>query len=238
MQKIIIVGATSGIGRALARIYAEAGNLVGVTGRRQELLYSLQLEYPNHIVTECYDVTGSESITHLEALIGKLGGLDLLIYNSGYGQPSESLNWEIEKKTTGLNVNGFLETVVYAFNYFVRQGHGHLATTSSIASIRGNAQAPAYSASKSFQSVYFEGLHIKAKKTKLPVFVTDIQPGFVDAQMAKGDKRFWMQPVPKVARQIVGAIEKKKWRVYITRRWWLIAKVFKWVPDWIYHRIG
>ncbi len=57
MQRIIIVGATSGIGREMARLYAGAGHLVGATGRRQELLYSLQLEYPNHIVTECFDTT-------------------------------------------------------------------------------------------------------------------------------------------------------------------------------------
>ncbi len=238
MQKVIIVGATSGIGRELARIYAGSGNLVGVTGRRQELLYSLQLEYPNHIVTECFDVTGSECISHLERLIEKLGGLDLLVYNSGIGESSEVLNWEIERKTTTLNVDSFLEIAVYVFNFFVRQGHGHLATTSSIASIRGNFQAPAYSASKAFQSVYFEGLHIKARKTGLPVFITDIQPGFVDTAMAKGDNRFWVQPVDKAARQIVAAIGKKKWRVYITRRWWLVAKIFKWIPDWVYHRMG
>lgn len=238
MQKVIIVGATSGIGRELARIYAGAGNLVGATGRRQELLYTLQLEYPNNIVTECFDVTTDESLSHLERLIAKLGGLDLLIYNSGVGEPSESLNPEIEQKTTRLNVDAFLNIVVYGFNYFVRQGHGHLATTSSIASIRGNFQAPAYSAGKAFQSVYFEGLHIKARKTGRPIFVTDIQPGFVDTQMAKGDKKFWVQPADKAARQIVTAIEKKKWRVYITRRWWLIAKIFKWIPDWIYHRMG
>lgn len=238
MQKIIIVGATSGIGRELARIYAGDGHLVGVTGRRQELLYLLQLEYPNHIITECYDVTEAGSVDHLVALIAKLGGLDLLIYNAGYGHPGETLDWEIEKKTTDLNVNGFLGTVVYAFNYFVRQGHGHLATTSSIASIRGNAQAPAYSAGKAFQSVYFEGLHIKLRKMKRPIFVTDIQPGFVDTPMAKGPGRFWVQPADKAARQIVAAIARKKWRVYITRRWWLIAKIFKWVPDWLYHRVG
>ena len=238
MQRILIIGATSGIGRELAHIYAGAGNLVGVTGRRQELLYSLQLEYPNHIITESFDVTDEDSLVHLEALIGKLGGLDLLIYNSGWGSACDPLDWEVEKKTTEINVNGFLRMVVYGFNYFVRQGHGHLVTTSSIASIRGNAQAPSYSASKSFQSVYFEGLHIRARKLKLPVYVTDVQPGFVDTPMAKGERRFWVQPVRKAARQIAAAIEKKKWRVYITRRWWLIAKIFKWVPDWVYHRMG
>jgi short-subunit dehydrogenase len=238
MQKVIIIGATSGIGRELARLYAGAGHFVGVTGRRQDLLYSLQLEYPNDIVTECFDITGSNNITHLHALIHKLGGMDLFVYNSGYGEASESLDWAIDKKTIDINVNGFIETMNYAFNYFVRQGHGHVVTTSSIASIRGSSRAPAYSASKAFQSVYFEGLHIRAKKLNLPIFVTDVQPGFVDTQMAKGEGLFWVAPVAKAARQIFRAIEKRKWRVYITRRWWLIAKLMKYMPEFIYRKIG
>jgi short-subunit dehydrogenase len=237
MKKVIIIGATSGIGRELARLYAGEGDFVGVTGRRQDLLYSLQLEYPNHIVTECFDVTGNRNITHLEALIQKLGGLDLLIYNAGYGDPSENLDWQIDKTTIDINVNGFIETVNYGFNYFVKQGHGQLVTTSSIASIRGSSYAPAYSASKAFQSVYFEGLHMKTKRMGATIFVTDVQPGFVDTKMAKG-KRFWVAPVAEAARQIFDAIEKKKWRVYITHRWWLIAKLLKWMPGFIYHRIG
>ena len=238
MKKIIIVGATSGIGLELARLYAGSGNLVGATGRRQDLLYSLQLEFPNQIVTECWDVTGDQSIAHLESLIRKLGGLDLLIYNSGYGEVSKDLDWPIDQRTVDTNVNGFLEVVNYTFSYFVRQGHGHVVTTSSIGSIRGNSMAPAYSASKAFQSVYFEGLHMKIKKMKLPLFVTDVQPGFVATKMAKGHGVFWAAPPAKAARQIAAAIEKKKWRVYITRRWNLIAWMMKWMPDLIYHRIG
>src|SRR5882672_7505725 len=164
MQKIIIIGATSGIGRELARIYAGEGHLVGVTGRRHDLLYSLQLEFPNHIVTECFDVTTPQNIAHLESLIQKLDGLDLLIYNAGYGDVSDVLDWEIDKTTVNVNVNGFIAIVHYAFQYFVAQGGGQVATTSSIASIRGNSHAPSYSASKAFQSVYFEGLYMKAKK--------------------------------------------------------------------------
>ncbi len=55
--------------------------------------------------------------------------------------------------------------------------------------------------------------------------------------MAKGI-RFWVAPADKAARQIMTAIEKKRWRVYITHRWWIIAKIFKWIPSWLYHRIG
>lgn len=237
MQKVIIIGATSGIGRELARLYAGAGHLVGATGRKQELLYTLQLEYPNHIVTECYDVTASGATEHLEALVWKLGSLDLLIYNAGFGDPRETLDWSIDKETIDIHVNGFLEAVHYGWQYFTTQGHGHLAVTSSVASTRGNRYSPAYSASKAFQSNYFEGLSIKARRMKIPLYVTDIQPGFVDTKMAKGPK-FWVAPAGKAARQIVRALEKKKRRAYITRRWWLVAKVFKWIPGWIYYRIG
>jgi short-subunit dehydrogenase len=235
MQKILIIGATSGIGRELIRLYAAAGHLVGATGRRQELLDSL--EYPDRILTECYDAAGTEATAHLAALVQKLGGLDLLIYNAGWGDLAEKLDWAIDKETVDINVNGFLAAIHFGWQYFVEQGHGHLATISSIAGNRGNRHSPAYSASKAFQSIYFEGLYIKARKMKIPLYVTDIQPGFVDTKMAKGP-RFWVAPVDKAARQIVRAIKKKRRRAYITRRWSIIAKIFRWLPSWIYHRIG
>ena len=238
MKKIIIVGATSGIGRELAKLYANNEWLVGATGRRQDLLYTLQVEYPNQVITECFDVTSNDRLSHIESLIEKMEGLDLLIYNSGFGDVSEKLDLEVDRTTVDTNVNGFLEIVNFAFNYFVQQGHGQLATTSSLASIRGNSFAPAYSASKAFQSVYFEGLHMKAKKMNAGIFVTDIQPGFVDTKIAKGNARFWVAPPEKAAQQIYNAIEKRKWRVYVTRRWQLVAKMMKWMPDFIYHRIG
>ncbi len=238
MKKIIIIGATSGIGREMAKIYARAGNLVAVTGRRNELLHSLQLEFPDNIITECFDVTGNENIAHVDNLVKKMNGLDILIYNAGYGDVSEKVDWQIDKQTVDTNVKGFIEIVDHAFNYFQQQGHGQLVTTSSIASIRGSSYAPAYSASKAFQSIYFEGLYMKIKRMNSSIFVTDIQPGFIDTKMAKAEKRFWVAPPLKAATQIIHAIEKKKWRAYITHRWWVIAKIMKWAPGFIYHRVG
>jgi short-subunit dehydrogenase len=237
MLKVIIIGATSGIGRELARLYAGDGHLVGATGRRQELLYSLQLEYPNNVVTECFDATTQGLTNHLQSLVRKLGGFDMLIYSAGWGEPQEALDWLVEKATVDINVNAFLEAIYFGWSFFEKQGHGHLVTISSIASIRGNRHSPAYSAGKSFQSLYFEGLHIKARRLNIPLYLTDVQPGFVDTKMAKGP-RFWVAPAGKAARQIHTAIEKKRWRVYITHRWWIIAKIFKWIPGWLYHRIG
>jgi short-subunit dehydrogenase len=221
----------------LALQYAAAGHLVGATGRRQEMLDSLQQEYPDRIITTCYDATGSQATTHLDALVQKLGGLDLLIYNAGWGEPMEALDPAVNLATTDFNVNAFLTAILYGWQYFVTQGHGHLVTISSIAGNRGNRHSPSYSAAKAFQSTYFEGLYIKAKKMKIPLYITDIQPGFVDTKMAKGPK-FWVAPVEKAARQIVRAIGHKRRLAYITRRWWLVAKLFRWIPGWIYYRIG
>lgn len=217
--------------------------MVGVTGRRGYLLDDLQQQFPSQVVTECFDVMGQENIPHLESLIKKLGGLDLLIYNSGFGDISKTLDWKLDKQTTQTNVNGFVEIVNYAFNYFVQQGGGHIAAISSIASVRGNSQAPAYSASKAYISTYMEGLHLKAfrikrKNAKINLSITDIQPGFVNTKPVKGGVKFWASSVEKASVQIFNAIKKKKRRVYITRRWALIARILKWLPYSILKRFA
>ncbi|HNC38508.1 MAG TPA: hypothetical protein PK492_04040, partial [Chitinophagaceae bacterium] len=98
---------------------------------------------------------------------------------------------------------------------------------------------PAYAASKAFESIYCEGLSIKARKLKKEIYITCIEPGFVNTDMAHGgDKMFWIAPVEKASRQIIKAIEKKKRKVYITKRWWLIAKLMRLLPYWIYRKLG
>lgn len=237
-KKVIIVGASSGIGKELAILYAQAGCQVGVTGRRSQLLDEIKELFPGQVETEVFDVMATENSMHLQQLIQKLGSVDLLIYNAGFGDVSDELEWQIDKKTVLTNVNGFVEVAVFAFNYFKQQGHGQIAATSSIASLAGNHFAPAYSASKAFMSNYMEGLYLKSKRNKLRIFITDIQPGFVKTKMAKGPGRFWEAPAEKAAKQIMEAIEAKKFRVYITKRWWLIAHLIKILPGWLYRMIG
>jgi short-subunit dehydrogenase len=236
-KKIIIVGASSGMGKRLAELYAEQGNLVGITGRRNELLLEIQQRFPANIQSACFDVTGNENIPQLKTLIDKLGGLDLLIISAGTGEPSKELSWDIDKQTVHTNVNGFVEIVNWTFNYFVQQGHGQLATISSIAAVRGGSWAPAYNASKAFQSSYFNGLSVKAAKMKKDIYLTCLEPGFVDTKMAKSDKLFWVVPVDKACRQIMRAIERKRRQAYISKRWWLIAQLLKLMPHWVYKRI-
>ena len=238
IKKIIIIGATSGIGRKMAELYAEAGNIVGITGRRKELLDEIENRYSDKIKTECFDVTGNENIERLTSLIQKIGGLDILVYSSGIGVLSKEVDWEIDKLTVDTNVYGFIEVCNWAFNYFSRQGHGSMAVISSIGANRGNSWVPAYSASKAFQSNYFEALTIKAKRMKKDIVITCIEPGFVDTKMVEGYKRFWVVPLEKAARQIIAGIEKKKQKVYVSKRWWLIARLMRLAPFWLYKKFG
>jgi short-subunit dehydrogenase len=237
-QKIIIVGATSGIGKELAILYAAMGCKVAVTGRRENLLDELKNIYPQNIITACFDVTVNDLDSHLKNLVTELNGLDLFIYNAGYGDTSADLDIEIENTTIHTNVNSFVNAMHFAFNYFVAQGFGQIAVTSSIAALRGNSWAPAYSASKAFMSNYAEGLNIKARRLKKNIIITDIKPGFINTKKAKGNKRFWMATPQKAAKQIVQAINKKKRIAYITKRWWLIAQILKILPYSIYRRLG
>lgn len=237
-KRVIIVGATSGIGRKLAELYAEKGFKVGITGRRNVLLKEIKNQYPNNVETECFDVTGNENIERLNSLIQKIGGLDILVYSSGIGKPSKELDWELDKTTVDTNVYGFVEIANWGFNFFIKQGHGNVVVISSVAANRGNSWAPAYSASKAFQSNYFEALSIKAKRMKKNVFITCIEPGFVDTTMVRDNKTFMMIPLEKAGRQIINAIEKNKRKVQVSKRWWLIVKLMRLTPFWLYKRIG
>lgn len=237
-RHIIVIGATSGIGRKIAGIYAEQGMRVGITGRRKDLLNEIKQQFPQQVEDECFDVTKEDNIDHIRSLVAKLGGLDTLVISAGTGEPSKDLDPAIDQMTVDTNVKGFTEIANWAFNYFAKQGHGRLAIISSVAANRGGLHAPAYNASKAFQSSYAYGLSLKAGRINKNISVTCIEPGFVDTKMAKSDKLFWLVPVDKAARQIIRAIEKRKRKAYISRRWWLVAKALRWIPHWLYKRVG
>ena len=173
----------------------------------------------------------------MENLIEEMGGVDLIIISSGTGFINPDLNWAMEEETLDVNVTGFAALANVAFHHFLQAGRGHLVGISSIAAIRGSAVAPAYNASKAFVSNYLEGLRIRARKIGLPILVTDIQPGFVDTAMAKGQGLFWVAPPQKAARQIYNAIQRKANHAYVTKRWAVIGLLFKVLPYSLYSRL-
>ncbi len=238
MKKAIIVGASSGIGKGLALKLVSEGYLVGITGRRAELLHAIKLTNPSAIFVESFDATDDDICRErLQKLVASLGGLDLLIYSSGVGHLNEALDYKLAKEVLELNVRAFTNVVNWAFLKFENQGHGHLVNISSVAGLRGSRFGPSYNASKAYQINYFEGLRQKSHKIISKIFLTDVRPGFVDTDMAKGDGIFWLMPVDKVARQIHSAIKSKRKVVYVTRRWGMIGRLLKILPRFIYDRM-
>ena len=237
MQKAIIIGASSGIGRELARVLHQNDYVVGLSGRRIELLSELQREIPS-IYIKRIDVTKTkEAIETLEEFITEMGGVDLVVISAGVGFINPDLNWEQERETIDTNILGFTAMANVAFKHFCKQGSGHIVGISSIAAIRGGSESPSYNASKAFVSNYMEGLRQKASKLKSPITITDIQPGFVNTAMAKGEGLFWVASPGKAAWQIFKAIKNKKKHAYITKRWRIIAWLLKVMPDWLYNKL-
>jgi short-subunit dehydrogenase len=228
MLKVIIMGATSGIGKEIALQLAKEGDQIAVTGRRKELLEELRNRYPAQICCAEIDNVETDSVAQkLNHLTAQLGGLDLLILCSGIGEINKELDFEVEERTISLNVTGFTKIADWTTLYFQAQKYGQFAVITSIAGMTGSDAAPAYNASKAYQINYLSGLRKRLKNLQLPIYITDLRPGFVDTDMAKGDGKFWVAPVDKAASQIIRAIKSKRRVVYVTRRWRLIAVILR-----------
>ncbi len=226
-KKVIIIGASSGIGKSLAQLYAAQGGRVVITGRRQELLQELQEQFPKQMLVSAFDVNLLQNDRELDLLVRQLGGLDVLIYSSGVGEFNKYLDFSIEKKMIDTNVSAFTQIADWSFNYFQQQGNGSFACITSMAGMMGSRHAPAYNASKSYQINYLKGLRQKAKRLKLKASFTDLRTGFVDTPMAKAAGKFWVASPEKAARQMAYAIGRQQSVAYITKRWRLIGFFLK-----------
>ena len=238
MKRAIIIGATSGIGKALAEILLREDYVVGLTGRREELLQSIRDGNQERVFVKQMDVQDLSNIeSGCNELVNQIGGLDLLIISAGIGEKNEGLDFEVENTVIKTNIQGFTCVADWGMNYFKKQGYGHLVNISSVAGIRGNGIAPSYNATKAYQINYLEGLRLNVKSIGSQISVTDVRPGFVDTAMAKGEGLFWVSPVKKAAEQIFKAIKKKKKVVYVTKRWRLIGYLLKAIPFSILKRV-
>lgn len=239
MKRIIIIGATSGIGKAVAQGFIERGWRVGVAGRRQALLTQFEADYPEQVVSQVIDVSLADATDQLQQLIDKLGGMDLFFLASGIGSQNSALDMEVELRTLRTNCEGFTRMVTAAYHYFKQQGGGHIGVISSVAGTKGLGSAPAYSASKRFQNSYIEALSQLATMEKLPIYFTDIRPGFVETAILKDASRYpmLMQPEP-IAKSIIKALERKKQVVTLDWRYAVLVFFWRLIPRALWVRLN
>jgi len=238
-KKAIVTGASSGLGKEIAIVLSEQGYEVGLIARRLENLNETSKKCPNKTYVLSCDVSDAEkSIEQVKNLIDEMKGCDLFVIAHGLGHLNPLLRWRRSKEIINTNVTGFTAMVNVAFRYFRKVRKGHLVSISSTASIRGTSISPDYHASKAFISNYMQSLRQLAFNLKMPIYITDIKPGFVDTPMLRGlDGLFWVSSARKAALQIYNAIKKRKKMVYVTKRWAIIAWLLKYTPDFIYHRL-
>jgi short-subunit dehydrogenase len=237
MKKAIIIGASSGIGHDLAKEMSKRGYEVGLAARRLEMLQDLAKECPNKTYVKTIDMEKhDEARILLSDLIEEMGGVDIIVYNAGIGESSGK--WVKESQVHQVNAVGFAAIANFAFKYFKdNKVKGQIVGISSIAGVRASRYVIGYSATKAFMSAYMEGQRHKSVAEKLGITVTDIRPGYIETPMTKGQKgMFWVATSEKAARQIADAIEAKRKVAYITRRWWLVALLFKNMPDFLWYR--
>ena len=237
-MNIIIIGATSGIGKALFEKYAIDGNRIGIVGRRTHMLDELRQQHPECTITATADITKQDEVERaIHDFTKELGHVDLAIVCSGTGEINPTLDYVLERPTLDTNVMGWTFVIDTCFHLFEQQAHGHLVAITSAGGLRGEPMAPAYSATKAYQINYMEALSKKAFKAGGKVIVTDIRPGLVNTAMAKGEGLFWVMPVEKVASQICAAIRKRKSKAYVTKRWHVLAIINKNLPFTLYKRM-
>ena len=234
----IVIGASSGIGREVARLLMRQGWRLGVAARREERLLELQKEAPETTEVMVLDVTKEDAPERLRQLIARLGHMDLFFYASGIGKQNPTLTEDIELRTVETNALGFTRMIGEAYRYFAARGKGHIAAISSIAGTKGLGPAPSYSATKAMQNVYLQALEQQARGRGLHIAFTDIRPGFVDTDLLKGDYRYPLLLNPRqVAHGIVRAIDRKRHVAVIDWKYRVLTAVWRRIPRFIWRRL-
>jgi short-subunit dehydrogenase len=230
-MKIVIIGASSGMGMEVAKLLLAEGNTLGVAARREDRLQALKQLAPDRVEVAPIDVTADDAAERLRELIDRMGGMDLFFYASGIGKQNRTLTPDIELATLNTNGMGFTRMIGEAYRYFAERGEGHIVALTSIAGTKGLGPAPSYSATKAMQNVYLQALEQQAQARGLKIRFTDIRPGFVDTDLLRGDFHYPMMLKPeKVARHIVRAIHHRRHVVVIDWKYRLLTALWRRLP--------
>lgn len=246
--KAIIIGASAGMGRELAKLLAADGYIVGLTARRFELLQKIQSEIPTLTYIKKMNVSKpEESVAQLTEMIQEMGGLDLLVIAvTGWADGDfTSREWMADKSIIDVDILGFFALARTGLNFFEQQGSGHLVGFSSLDGLRGIAASPTYSAAKAFCSRYLEAERNRCIQKNIPITITDIMPGWVNSLelnqqefKEKNPKAYWVDSLADASREIFWAIKNKVALAYSAPRWQAVVDVIKTMPDDLYNALG
>lgn len=239
IKRIIIIGASSGIGLHSAKLFAGMGWRVGVAARDTRQLIALKNQYRDKIEYERIDITTDECPELIIKLIEKLGGLDVMFLSAGIGWANPMLNLQKDLDTAATNVAGFMRVVDTAYHYFRdNKISGQIAAVTSVAGTKGLGISASYSATKRFGSTYLEAIGQLASIDRVKLYVTDIRPGFVRTPLLDSEKSYPMlMTLDHAAPLIVNAIVKRKRVAVIDWKWAFLVKLWNLIPGCLWRKM-
>ncbi len=242
MKKIVIVGASSGLGERIATDFARAGWRVGIAARRVDRLEQIKELYPSNIAVSELDVTAEDAVKKFYDLIELIDGMDILLYAAGTGFYDPELDDARLKNTLDTNVTGFARIIAAAYKYYKATANrtpGQIAAITSIAGTKGIGVAAAYSASKTFQQRFINALEQLAYQQQVNVKFTDIRPGFIRTPLLDEKKDYPMiMSIDEAAPLIEKAVLYKKRVAVIDSKWAVVNGLWRLVPQCVWRHIS
>lgn len=239
----LVVGASSGIGAALAKRLAADGCQVVLVARREDELAqaceAINAGGPIRARAYPHDVRAVEEVPALfQQIAADLGGLDLVIFAAGV-QPRvapDEYDSEKDRLIVEVNVIGAMAWLNEAARRFERAGAGTIIGISSIAADRGRRGNPAYGASKAALDHFLEAL--RNRLSRRGVNVVTIKPGFVDTDLTKGmPGLFWLISPDQAAEKILAAARRGSVTAYVPARWRLVGLIIRSIPSFLFRRL-
>lgn len=239
MKRIVIMGASSGIGLAVAEAFASRGIKVGMAARHTETMRELKKKYPDMIEYESIDVTHANAPKLLDELIAKLGGMDIYFHVSGIGYENLTLDPQREVNIIATNLGGFARMLCAAYRYFRDNNRkGRIAAVTSVAGTNGIGRLSAYSASKKGAQAYMVALEQLANAEGAYVSFTDIRPGWIRTPLLVEGLKYPMEMTLEYAVPlIIKAIVRHPRVAVIDWRWNILVGLWRALPNCLWTRV-
>lgn len=243
----IIIGASDGIGAALARRLAHEGYILALLARRADKLESLCNEINStsneyRVRAYSHDVTDYEKVPELlRRIVADLGGLDLIVFVAGVNYPPGGINqYNVtnDRKMIEINLLGAMAWLTPVAEMFQSAKAGQIVGIGSVAGDRGRVGNPGYNTSKAGLATFLEAL--RNRLTRHGVNVLTVKPGFVETEMVKaaqGPTPF-MIPTEKAAQDIWNAIRSRRQVIYTPSIWRWIMLAIQHTPSFIFRRLS
>ncbi|SDI79048.1 SDR family oxidoreductase [Alteribacillus bidgolensis] len=243
MRHVLIIGATSGIGKALAHQYAKEKYPLVLTARDRKEMERIasDIHIRHHVPVSVKTIDAESFDTHADFFAscveeaGKLSGM-FLVHGYMIDQETAQNDFTKAKKMIDVNFTSYVSLLETAARYFERERSGFIGVITSVAGDRGRKSNYIYGSSKGALSVYVQGLRNRLYASG--VHVATIKPGFVDTKMTYGLNGLFLVAQPEdAAKRVHESIRKKHDVIYVPGFWWMIMFIIKSIPERVFKRL-